>query len=119
MKVRAKHQELKGLIQTLHKKGVEEGAPIWSAIARGLNRPNRKGYEVNLFRIEKYANARETIVVLGAVLGSGELTKPVNVVALKFSAEAERKIRKSGGKTMHIEELADDKTKGKGMRIMG
>jgi large subunit ribosomal protein L18e len=119
MKVRAKHPELKGLIQTLHKKGVEEGAPIWSAVSRGLNRPNRKAYEVNLHRLDKYAKKRETIVVPGAVLGSGDITKPLTVAALKFSSEAERKIRKAGGKTMDIEELVSEKPKGKGVRIMG
>ncbi len=119
MKVRAKHQELKGLIQTLHKKGVEEGAPIWSAVARGLNRPNRRGYEVNLHRLDKYAKKNDRIVVPGAVLGSGEVTKPLTVAALKFSSGAERKIMKAGGKTMGIEELVSENPKGKGVRIMG
>ena len=119
MKVRAKHEELKGLIQTLHRKGVEEGAPIWSAVAAGLNRPRRRGYEVNLQRIESYADSKDTIVVPGSVLASGEISKPVTVVALRFSAEAERKIKKAGGKTMDIEELVKSNPKGKGVRIMG
>jgi len=119
MKVRAKHPELKGLIQTLHKKSVEEGAQIWSAVARGLNRPNRKGYEVNLLRLEKYAKKNDNIVVPGAVLGSGEITKPVTVAALKFSSEAERKIKKAGGKTIDIEDLVNENPKGKKVRIMG
>lgn len=119
MKIRSKSPALKDLIENLYKKGVEDKAPVWKAVARGLNRPNRKGYEVNLFTIEKSAKPRETIVVPGSVLGSGEIKKAINIAALRFSGNSRKKIEKAGGKCMAIEELLEKNPKGSRVRIMG
>ena len=115
MKIRDKNPGLKKLILDFNRKGHEKG--VWRAMADGLNRPRRKHYEVDVGRLEKFAKAKETIVVPGAVLGNGELTKPLNVAALRFSATAKAKIEKAGGKCIDISEL-DDKTISK-VRIMG
>lgn len=117
MKIRDKGPLARVLIEELKKKGVK--TPIWQAVARGLNRPERKGYEVNLFRIEKYAKSRGKIVVPGVVLGSGRIKKVVTVAALKFSGTARGKIEKAGGKCLTIEEMVKENPKGKGIRIMG
>ena len=119
MKVRDKNPLLSGLIKKLDEKGRQENVPLWSALAKKLNRPRRKTYEVNLFSLEKNATGKETVVVPGSVLGSGELTKPVTVAALKFSGKAEEKIKKAGGKSVSIEEFIEDNPKAKGIRIMG
>jgi len=115
MKARNKNPQLKKLILDFNRKGHEKGA--WRAIADGLNRPRRKSFELDVSRLEKFAKAKETIVVPGAVLGNGELSKPLNVAALRFSATAKAKIEKAGGKCMDISEL-DDKTISK-VRVMG
>lgn len=117
MKIRDKSPSTRVLIEDLQKKGTEN--PIWKAIARSLNRPQRKGYEVNLLRIEKYAKPREKIIVPGVVLGVGEIKKAVTVAALKFSGAARGKIEKAGGKCLAIEEMMKENPKGKGVRIMG
>ncbi len=119
MKIREKNPELKELIETLNKKGHESKKPFWIALAEGLNRPRRKMYEVNLFRIGKYAKAKETIIVPGTVLGSGEIKKTVNVAALKFSGKAREKIEKVGGKCLSIRELIEKNPDGPDVRIMG
>jgi large subunit ribosomal protein L18e len=106
MKVRNKNPALKKLVGDFNRKGHEKGA--WRAIAEGLNRPRRKRYEMDIGRLEKFAKAKETVVVPGVVLGKGEL---------KFSASAKAKIEKAGGKCMDISEL-DDKMVSK-VRIMG
>jgi large subunit ribosomal protein L18e len=115
MRIRDKNPQLKKLIEDFNRKGHEKGA--WRAIAKGLNRPNRQRHEVGLDRLEKFAKAKETIVVPGSVLGNGEITKPLSVAALKFSGSARAKIEKAGGKCLDISEL-DDKTVSK-VRIMG
>jgi large subunit ribosomal protein L18e len=117
MKVKNKNPELRELIEKLNTMGVEN--PIWKAVARSLNRPRRKKYEVNLYRLEKYTKPNETIIVPGVVLGTGELTKPLKVAALKFSEKAEEKIKNSGGSCLSIEELAEKNPKGSKVRIMG
>lgn len=119
MKLREKNPELKTLIEYLHKKSFELDAKIWKAVAKNLNKPTRSGHKVNLYRIQKHVKSKETILVPGVVLGSGEIKKPVNVAALKFSKNAKEKIEKAGGKCMSIQELFEKNKKGKGVRIIG
>jgi large subunit ribosomal protein L18e len=115
MKVRDKNPLLKKEIESLSKAGVEK--PVWKAVAKGLNRPRRRRYEVNLSRLERFAAQGETIIVPGIVLGEGELKKRITVAALKFSADARRKIEKSGGRCISIEEAS--KYEPSKVRIMG
>lgn len=119
MKVRDKNPITRGLIENLNRLSVEKKAPIWKAVAKGLNRPRRKGYKANLYRIEKHAKKKETLVVPGLVLGFGEIKKPVTVAALKFSEVARKKIEKAGGTCLSIEELAEKVPNGRKVRIIG
>ena len=119
MKVREKSTLLADLIRKLDEKGRQENKPFWGTLAKKLNRPRRKAYEVNLFSLEKNATGKETVVVPGYVLGSGEITKPVTVAALRFSGKAEEKIKKAGGKTLDIEDFVESKPDLKTVRIMG
>jgi large subunit ribosomal protein L18e len=109
---------LKKLIEELRKKSLELDAPIWKDAAKRLGGSRRKKVEVNLVDIERNANENETVLVPGIVLGSGELTKPINVAAWKFSPSAEQKIKKAKGKMMTIEELVKENPKGSGVKIL-
>ena len=117
MKPRDKNALTKGLIEELKEKGLK--APAWKAVAKDLNRPARRSYEVNLSRLEKHAKKGENVVVPGTVLGAGELSKPVTVAALRFSGAAREKIEKAGGKAMAIEDMLKDNPGAKMVRIMG
>ena len=118
MEIRDKNPMLAGLIKKLDEKGRQEKAPIWESLAERLNRPRRRMSEVNLFSLERHASGKETVVVPGLVLGAGDVSKPLIVVALRFSRIAEEKIRKAGGKCMSIEKFMEEKAP-KGARIMG
>lgn len=104
MKVRDKNPLLKKEIENLSQAGVEK--PVWKAVAKGLNRPRRKRFEVNLSRLEKFATQGDTIIVPGIVLGEGDIKKKLTVAAVKFSAEARKKIEKAGGKCLSIEQVS-------------
>jgi len=119
MKVREKNTVLKELIIRLEERGRQENKPFWTALAKKLNKPRRNAYEVNLYELEKSATEKETIVVPGFVLGTGKISKPVNVAALKFTSKAREKITKAGGKTIDIEHFVEGKPKLKSVRIMG
>lgn len=119
MKTRKKNEITKALVDKLHAESVKSKSGLWEAIARELNRPRRVRFEVNLSSIEKYAQPKETIIVPGVVLGTGEIRKHVNVAALRFSGSAKAKIEKAGGECLSIEELYEKNAKGKGIRIMG
>ncbi|MBN2042483.1 MAG: 50S ribosomal protein L18e [Candidatus Aenigmarchaeota archaeon] len=116
MKAREKNPVLKSMVENLRDRSFREKKPILLALAKGLNRPKRQGHEVNVDSIEKYAKAKENVVVPGSVLGTGSISKAVNVYALRFSESAREKIEKSGGKCLSIEEFAEKTPKA---RIMG
>ncbi len=114
LKLRDKHQELQQLIIELDHKE----QPIWKAVAKGLNRPSRIGFKINLYRLEKITKGKESIIVPGTVLGTGEITKSLTIAALKFSGSAKQKIEKAGGKCLEIDQLVKQHPDGKGVRLM-
>ena len=107
------------LREMLLKSSIKNEAPVWKAVAKGLGRPRRKAYEVNLYRIQKFAADKETVIVPGRVLGTGDINKVLTVAALKFSEAAREKIKKAGGSCITIEELVNKNPKGSKVRIMG
>ncbi len=109
---------LKQLIETLKKKSFELKAPIWKAIAKKLEKPRRKKVEVNLSKIERFAEKNETIIVPGVVLGAGKLTKPVRIAAWRFSDSARKKIELAKGKCLSIEDLLKENPKGSKVKIL-
>lgn len=119
MKIREKNESLEEIITEFRTKGRQENVPLYSALSKKLNRPNRIGYEVNLFKLEKNAIDKGIIVVPGSVLGTGEISKALTVYALKFSKSAEEKIKKAGGKCLPIEDFFEQTIKGKRIMIMG
>lgn len=113
MKIREKNPVMKNLLENL----VKLDKPLYRGIAKGLNKPVRRKHSVNLYHIEKNVKAKETIVVPGSVLGTGNITKPVTVAALKFSGKAQELIEKAGGKCLSIQDLIESKPKN--VRIIG
>jgi large subunit ribosomal protein L18e len=117
MKLRSKNPLTKGLIEELQAKG--HRTPAWKAVAKGLNRPNRQSYEVNLTRLDKHVKKGEHVVVPGTVLGMGKISKPITVAALRVSGSARAAIEKAGGKVLTIEDMIKDNPHAKKLRIMG
>lgn len=109
---------LKSLIEDLRKKHFESKSGIWLSIAEKLAKSRRKRINVNLSDIDRNTSKNDIVVVPGIVLASGELTKPVSIVAWRFSEAAKEKIKKSKGKIMTIEELAKENPKGTGVKII-
>ena len=114
-----KHTHIRTLVQDLKKTAAEKKAPLWKRVAEDLNKPTSKRRVVNLSRIDRYANAQDTVLVPGKVLSMGDLTKKVTVVAYQFSGKAREKIESSGSKTMTITELMEKNPKGAKVRIFG
>jgi large subunit ribosomal protein L18e len=106
------------LITLLKDTSRENEVNIWREIASRLETPSRNYAEVNLSKINRYANEGETILVPGKVLGSGVLEAAVNVAALNFSESAACKIRDARGQCMTIEELLRNNPKGSRIRIL-
>ena len=107
------------LISKLKEESRTKGAEIWRDIAHRLERPARNWAEVNLSRLERYANEGDIIVVPGKVLGAGSINKKLTVAAYRFSGSAAKKIEAAGGRQLTIPELIKESPKGRDVRIMG
>ncbi|MCK4267064.1 MAG: 50S ribosomal protein L18e [Thermoplasmata archaeon] len=110
---------LEEMVLELKRLSRENQAPIWRNIAKRLEKPLRVWAEVNVSTIDKHTKAKEFVIVPGKLLGTGMITKPVNVAAYSASASAIKKVEQAGGKFMGITELAALNPKGSGVRIMG
>ena len=106
--------QLQQTIENLRKKAYQEQSNLWLRVAEDLEKPTRARIIVNLSRIERNAKDGETIVVPGKVLGNGELTKKVTIIAWQFSNDARDKISKVGKAV----DFNGEMPKGK-IRIMG
>ncbi len=108
------NQLLRSLIGDLMK----TDKPLWKKVAQELSKPRRRRVEVNLSKIDDFANGDETILVPGKVLGSGNVSKKVTVAAFAFSESAKHLIGMAGGKAISIESLKKTNPEGKGVTII-
>ncbi len=116
--VKKTNPRLTHLIMMLKDASQTHEANIWREIAKRLDSPRKNYAEVNISKINRYAQEGETILVPGKVLGSGVLDLPVNVAALNFSEAAASKIVGANGTCMTIEELVRSNPKGSRVRII-
>ena len=120
---RKTNPRIEKLIDDLKRIARENSAPIWRDIAKRLEKPRRNYAAVNLSKINRYSDAKDTILVLGKVLSAGAIDKPVTVAALGFSKKAFEEISKcedgeEKGKCVSIEELVENNPKGSGVKII-
>lgn len=94
-----------------------QDASIWHEVAQNLGKVNRKRPEVNISDIERNAEDGDTVVVPGKVLGSGHLTKEVDVAAFKASRGAKQQI-KENGEFMFIQDLVEENPEGSEVKIV-
>lgn len=111
--------ELVTLIENLKKQASEKDIQLWKDIAIRLEKSSKNWPVVNLNRINKYTNEKETALIPGKVLSDGNLTKKISIAAWSFSDKAQEKIKKAGGKYMTINELLNNNPEGKNIRILG
>ncbi|MDR0791286.1 MAG: 50S ribosomal protein L18e [Methanomassiliicoccaceae archaeon] len=106
------------LIDDLKAKERETGAAIWRDIAKRLEKPKRNWAELNLSKLDRYAESGDVVLVPGKVLAAGSISKNVTVAAYSFSEKAADAISAAGGKVMSIADLMAENPKGSGVRIM-
>ena len=110
---------LANLIDELDAVARESEADVWTDIADRLAKPRRTHAEVNLGRIERYADGERTVVVPGKVLGSGALRKNVRIAAVDFSRTAKRKIDAADGTAVRLEAEIEDNPDGQNVQVIG
>jgi large subunit ribosomal protein L18e len=108
---------LQRLVADLKSAARESDAGVWQDVADRLEKPRRTHAEVNLGRIERYAESEETVVVPGKVLGSGALRKEVTVAAVDFSSTAREKIEQVGD-AVRLEQAIEGNPEGSNVRVI-
>ena len=116
--IRKENPELARVIIELRKAAKAHKAPIWRAAADRLARPRHQVYPLNVGHLERLAEAKETVVVPGKLLAEGNLTKPLTIGAVSYSAEAKSKVHAAGGSAMTIAEVLRSHPDGKGVRLL-
>jgi large subunit ribosomal protein L18e len=106
------------LIRRLKQLSRETGKGLWRRIAIELMKPRRQRAEVNLYKIEKYVNDGDVVIIPGKLLGDGELTKKVTVIALAASKQSLEKLRASGSTFISLYDVTGKEIEGKRVWIM-
>jgi len=118
-KTKTTNPELINLIRLLKKHSRENKADIWRDIAERLAKPRKQRVAVNISRLNRYTQKKETVVVPGKVLGAGEITHPITVAAFSFSVQAKEKITAAKGKCLSFLDLIKKNPKGSNVKIIG
>ena len=92
---------------------------FWKRIASDLEKPARQKRSINLSRINRYSNDKETIIVPGKVLGSGVIDHSITIAAFAFSKSALEQLKQRNCSVISIKELMEKNPKAKDVRIIG
>ena len=80
-------------------------------LAKKLSSSTKTQSKINLDDLNKLKESK--IIVVGKVLGKGEIEKKIEIAAISFSESAENKLKKSGSKIMIIKEAIKNNFEGK------
>ena len=106
------------IIEQLRQVSKEQKVNIWDDIATRLEKPRARYPQVNLEKIQKNIQEKETALIPGKVLGKG-VVKKIDIAAWSFSETAREKITKAGGKCYSLPEILKKNPTGKNIRIIG
>lgn len=89
----------------------------WTKVAAMLSGPRSNYVTVNLSDIDAHAKEGDTIMVVGKVLGVGDVSKKIRICALNFSASARDKLKKNKSEIVTISEEIQKNPKFQGVKI--
>ncbi len=110
---------LQSVIAELKLLSYKEKVGVWLRVAEDLEKPTRQRRVVNLSHLNLFANDKETLLVCGKVLGTGDLTNKCTIAAWQFSDQAKEKISHAKANHLTITEVMKKNPKGANIRIIG
>ena len=90
----------------------------WRSVAQIVSGSRRNYSSVNLDRLNSECEDGDTVVVVGKILGNGDLTKKLKVCALYFSASAIHKIKHAKGETVRLVDEINKNVSAKGVKLI-
>jgi large subunit ribosomal protein L18e len=85
-------------------------------LAKRLSGPKRQQKKINLDQLNKEDSNK--ILVVGKILGSGDINKKISISALGFSSQAKEKLKKAGCDIRSINEEIENNPKLNGVKII-
>tara|TARA_Y100000310_G_C20658422_1_gene803279 strand:+ start:590 stop:946 length:357 start_codon:yes stop_codon:yes gene_type:complete len=85
-------------------------------LAKKLSQPTRLQSKVNLNDLDKLKENK--VMIIGKVLGTGEINKKIEIAALGFSESAKNKLKKNGSKINSIKEFLKDNKNLEGIKLI-
>ena len=85
-------------------------------LAKKLSAPKSKYKNVNLSDLDKLE--KDKVLVIGKVLGQGEISKKIKISALGFSEQASEKLKKTGCEVRSIRDEIKKNKKLEGVEII-
>ena len=85
-------------------------------LAKELAKPTKQQIKINLNKLNKLKE--DNIMVVGKVLGEGNIEKKIKISALSFSKSAKEKLKKAGCEIKTIQKEIKENIKLKGVKII-
>jgi len=85
-------------------------------LAKRLSGPTRLQAKINLEELSKLKE--EKVLIVGKILGDGEIKKKIKVAALSFSKSAKEKLKKAGCQIFTIKQAIEKNNKLDGVEII-
>ena len=85
-------------------------------LAKKLSGPRKNYKNLNLDELNEIDG--DSILVIGKILGRGEINKKIGIAALDFSDKAKEKLEKAGCDIKSIKQALDNDLKLKGVKII-
>jgi len=100
---------VKEMIVALEKASKKNKKEYFRSVAKVLDTPSRHNPVINLSKLDRLAKDEKAVfVVCGKLLGSGNITKKVEVYAYKCSDLAKKKLESVGSKVKTLNNLVAD-----------
>ncbi len=115
IKARIHNKTKPDLVETIR---IATKNPAWIKVAQKLSGSTRKYSSMNLSEIDEKTKEGDTIILLGKLLASGDLTKKVRICALSVSKSAEEKIKKNKSEYVSILDEIKQNPKAQGVKII-
>jgi large subunit ribosomal protein L18e len=112
-----KNETVLQAIAVLEKSTRKGKKSLWKDIAKRLSKPRRRRVSTNIWKLNALKTDKKFILVPGKVLGTGQMEKGLNVIALEFSESAKKKISDKG-KTLTLVEAVNEKIEAKDVVII-
>jgi large subunit ribosomal protein L18e len=90
----------------------------WINIASIISGPKRNYRSINLSKIDEKTSEGDTVLVLGSVLGSGDINKKIRISALHFSEQAVEKLKKTKSEIVSILDEIKKNPRMEGVKIL-